>query len=322
MASPVCPLYSCGGWVKNHRPGSLCGHCRHGAALEHGYWTGEMQRIVSISTVAYDGYALEVALRHMAALELKYVEIAYIRGYMDPFGEEAFTDTRARGLESCLRATGLRCHAFSSHLDLGTKGVVDVFKRRMDFAARLGARIVISNAAAKAGEAAFFENITPIAERASSNGLLIALENPGTGPEDLFDTGQAGAELIRRLGIPGIGLNYDFANLISRTGNRIRPEEDLQPALPYCLHVHIKDVAEDPRSPGWIHTPIGMGIIDYRTVLTGLRSVDIPLSLEIPLRLRRDPTGSPDRLPLPVTLHRITNVLRQSLAYVQAALRD
>ncbi len=259
-----------------------------------------------------------LALEHIASLGAKYAEVAYIHGYMDPFEETAFTRTQAEALRRQLDETGLECHAFSSHLNLGTGGAVERFKRRTDFAAILGAKIVISNAAPRAAESDFLLNIFPIAAWAESCGLKIALENPGTGPEDLFDTGQAGAALIERLDIPNIGLNYDCGNLISHKRNRIRPEQDMLFALPQCLHVHIKDVAEAPR--GWVHTEIGAGIIDYGRVLANLVSTETPVSLEIPLRLRRRPDGSADRLPRPVSLEAIDRALGDSLAYVEQAL--
>ena len=170
-----------------------------------------MPRTVSISTVPFDGYPLETALARIAALGVTHVELAYIQGYMDPFDESAFSDQQVRALRAMLSRSGLRCFAFSAHLNLGAVDVTDIFSRRLGFAAAIGARIVVSNAAPRADRSAFETNIAALAERAANLGLKIALENPSAGPDNLIDTGRGGADLIERLGLPNVGLNYDFA---------------------------------------------------------------------------------------------------------------
>ena len=47
-----------------------------------------MARTISISTVAFDGYSLEVALGTISREGAIHAEIAFIKGYMDPFTEE------------------------------------------------------------------------------------------------------------------------------------------------------------------------------------------------------------------------------------------
>jgi sugar phosphate isomerase/epimerase len=276
-----------------------------------------MEQIISISTVAYDGYAMELAFEHIAALGVKYVEVAYIQGYMDPFEETIFTQKQAETLKKQLDKRGLECYAFSSHLNLGTEEVVEIFKRRIYFAAVLGAQLIISTAASLANEAIFLKNIIPIAERAESYGLKVALENPSTGPEDLFDTGKDGADLVKKLNIPNVGLNYDSGNLITFKMNSIQPEQDIMFALPYCLHLHIKDVMANPQKPGWIHTVIGSGIVNYDQIFTKLKTTVLPISLEIPLRFSRNIDGSAVRLSKPVPIETIDNVLKESLIYVR-----
>jgi len=44
-----------------------------------------MKPILSISTVAFDGYPFETAFEEIAALGAKHVEVAFIQGYTDPF---------------------------------------------------------------------------------------------------------------------------------------------------------------------------------------------------------------------------------------------
>ena len=60
----------------------------------------------------------------------------------------------------------------SSHIDLGREDAVDVFKGRMDFAAALGAKVINTNAAARAWSDRFFRNIEPIVRHAEQPAVL------------------------------------------------------------------------------------------------------------------------------------------------------
>jgi sugar phosphate isomerase/epimerase len=73
---------------------------------------------------------------------------------------------------------------------------------------------------------------------------------------------------------------------------------------------------------GYHFTPIGQGLIDYRTILQDLAddTVQKPLSLEIPLRLRRDNTAQPIRSIDRIMLDEIESVLQQSLEFVLEVL--
>ena len=86
------------------------------------------------------------------------------------------------------------------------------------------------------------------------------------------------------------------------------------------MHYHIKDVASD--DSGWYFTEIGKGTIDYRKILKELAALSepVPISLEIPLRIRRAPDASPRRASLPVDLEEIRQVMKTSVEYVKTAL--
>jgi sugar phosphate isomerase/epimerase len=90
--------------------------------------------------------------------------------------------------------------------------------------------------------------------------------------------------------------------------------------LAQTAHFHIKDVATD--DAGWYFTEIGKGFIDYRTVLRDLAAVyrSVPLSLEIPLRVRRAPDASPCRASRPVDLAQIRKVMTGSVNFVKSVL--
>src|SRR5512138_1864120 len=138
-----------------------------------------MNRIVSVSTMAFDGYPLEQALDELAALGVRYVEPASVDKVFQHLVEADFCDARAAWLRGALEARGLACHSLSAHMDLTQPDSVDRFTRRLEFAGAIGAAIVNSIAGPAANRAGFRRNLAPLATRARSLGVVIALENHG-----------------------------------------------------------------------------------------------------------------------------------------------
>lgn len=201
----------------------------------------DAQRPVSISAAPYDGHAFPVLCDSMAACGVRFVEPAFIVGYTEPFDETMFSDAKARQYRRWLEASGLGCHAFSSHIDLGRSDAVAVFTRRMEFAASLGARVINTNAALRANAARFHANIAPLARRAAALGMVIGLENPGNGEDNLINDTQEGLALIRALDLESVRLNYDPGNTVSHRPGRIDATADALLALPGCAHFHVKE---------------------------------------------------------------------------------
>ncbi|HSB05943.1 MAG TPA: sugar phosphate isomerase/epimerase [Thermodesulfobacteriota bacterium] len=281
-----------------------------------------LKRILSISTAAFDGYDLTLALEEISLLGVSHVELAFIQGYTDPFGEEIFSPTHAGRIQKLLSETGLLCFAFSAHMNLVSKKSVEIFKRRMEFARQTGARVIVTNAGPGQERKAFMKNMEALSREAESLNLIIGLENPGDGKKNIINSGKDGAMVIREIDSEWVKLNYDFGNLISHLDDRVRPEEDYRDALPYSVHLHLKDVKPDGQ--GWSFTEIGKGWIDYRFVLKQLKREEpsLPLSLEIPLRVTRAADASPRRRTSPVPIDEIRNILKGSLDFVMGILDE
>ncbi len=282
------------------------------------------ERIISFSGAPYDGYAFPAILDSLASCGVTHIEPAFIVGYTGVFDESAFTPAQARQTIAWLETSGLRCFAFSSHIDLGREDAVDVFKGRMDFAAALGAKVINTNAATRAWSERFFRNIELIVRHAEQLDLVIGLENPGDGSDNLINTAADGIALLDKLGYPNLRLNYDAANTVShrppgKPGGVI-PADDALLAMPYCGHVHIKDALATPE--GYFFTPLGEGNIDCARIVQAVAKTDINLSVELPLRLHRLPNAQPKRRDEPVPLAEIETVVRASLAFVKRHLAN
>jgi sugar phosphate isomerase/epimerase len=279
-----------------------------------------MNNPILISTAAYDGYDLGTAFKEISAVGIDLVEIAFIEGYTDPFTEDDFNDKAAAEISKLLAANHLKCLSFSSHVDLSRDGVVGIFKNRIAFAEKVGARFIVSNAAPLQNKGRFMENIKELGKAAAALNMVIVLENPGDGKANVMDSGEPAARLIDEIGLETVKINYDFGNLLSHCFEKIRPEKDYQFVRDCAVHYHIKDVASD--DSGWYFTEIGKGTINYRKILKELAALPepVPVSLEIPLRIRRAPDASPRRAMQPVDLKEIRRVMEKSVDFVKTAL--
>ena len=279
-----------------------------------------MNNPILISTAAYDGYDLATAFHEISQLGVGWVEVAFIEGYTDPFTEDYFNDDNAAKIKALLIEHQLKCLSFSSHVDLSRDGIDEVFTQRMEFAKNLGSKYIVSNAAPLSNKNRFMQNIKKLAQTADGLEMTIVLENPGDGKPNVMDSGEPAANLIREIGRETVKINYDFGNLLSHCFGKLQPHEDYKFVRDCAVHYHIKDVASD--DSGWYFTQIGKGSIDYQKILNELAGLPepVPISLEIPLRIRRAPDASPRRASQPVDLADIRDVMTGSVHFVKRML--
>ncbi|HSD51049.1 MAG TPA: sugar phosphate isomerase/epimerase, partial [Candidatus Methylomirabilis sp.] len=196
-----------------------------------------MSRIISVSSMAFDGYPLETALDELALLGVRCVEPASVDKVFQHLVEEDFSDPRAAWLREQMRARGLSCISLSAHMDLTQRDSVDRFRRRLEFAGAIGARIVNTIAGPAGGLEGFRGNLPAIAARAGELGLTLALENHG----DLVDRGRQIVQFIQDIGNPAVRCNYDTGNAWFYAKGALDPASELDAVAPVVAHVHLKD---------------------------------------------------------------------------------
>jgi sugar phosphate isomerase/epimerase len=278
-----------------------------------------MPRDITVSTVAYDGYPLETAINEIAALGMPLVEPAYIKGYMI-FDEADFLDPAARHVSGLMQKAGVGAIAISAHMDIGHPESIEMLARRIRFTAAIGARFTITNSTTAERRAALSRTIEANLPLAEELGIVIALENPGHGPGNLMMDGRSGAALIAEFASPHVKMNYDTANALSCTEGAVRPETDIDAALPASAHIHLKDAKR--METEWRYGTLGEGDIDYAILLKKLRAApDLPLSIELPLRLRRAFHHDPVRAPALTPLETVKSAILASHALVTAGLK-
>lgn len=270
--------------------------------------------MISVSTVVFDGYDMGAGFDVLASLGLDVVEPAFIKGYVD-FDETAFRSDAAAVMAEALQASGLRAAALSAHIDLGETDSSDRLLRRADFAARIGAPTVITNATSYDKRTAFDATLNRCLPEFAARGVILALENPGHGSGSLIPDGSAAAALLQSIGHPALRLNYDIGNAMTYGARRATAQDDLETALPWCARLHLKDIAID--GPDWNFCAVGSGSVGYADLLPWLFSqAGLPdIGLELPLRLTRPKRGDPVRRPDPVPLAVARSVIEKSVVY-------
>ena len=245
---------------------------------------------LSASLVAYDGHPLDVALASLSSLGINVVELAYIDGYSSAFDEDVFRAANAHAVRDALRGAGLTCRAVSAHFDLSRRGGGEALCRRLEFASEVGAQMVATVSGPAARRDAFLQHLAQAIKLAEQLGITIALENPADDTDAAINDGADAAEIAAHLDHPLVRVNYDPGNFLTHRPGRA-PHVDIEPALPYCIGVHMKDLRRE--GAGWVHTALGEGAVQWDEMFSRLALPAVPpwLSIEIPTRMRRDGRG-------------------------------
>lgn len=272
---------------------------------------------IVVSLAAFDGHPFEVAVETVAALGAGFVEPALIKGYTDPFEEDIFSDELARSMRRQIEDRGLSCRAFSAHIDPGAPEGDDRLRRRIRFAAELGATRVVTNAARSEFEPEFFRRIDRLVRETEAAGVVVALENPGDGRPNVIDNAAAARRFIERYDTPWVRLNYDPGNLLTHQPD-LDPVSDARELGPGLISMHLKN-ATLTEGNRWRFTALNEGFIDYAAVLAHTdRLAAVPdYSLELPLRVSRAPGGRPFRDSDVVPIETIRKALEESLSWLE-----
>jgi len=238
---------------------------------------------IACMTAGYSGQGLERVLEGIAKAGFQYVELI-----ADPnrTGVDDLTGAQLASLRRQLAAAGLFPISVAGHTDLIAPDGVAVFKRRMDLAAAIGARIVNTGSGhteTKEEEERFFAIMPQLIRYAERSGIVIAFETHG----GLTGTGPDSRRTLERLGSPMCKVNYDTANVIYYRD--VRPEQDIATIADQVVHVHLKDKLGgllDYNFPA-----LGEGTVDFGKVVDTLQGTGYlgPYSVEIEIEGERTP---------------------------------
>jgi L-ribulose-5-phosphate 3-epimerase len=218
---------------------------------------------LAVSTNTYHPYTLEEALAGIAAAGATSVELTSVPGWSEHVTRDA-AEASLDHVRSLLAQHGLTAISLSGHSDLVSDAGVVQFRTALAMAQALGISYVTTSTgghdASSAGDleeqhGRFLERIGPLADEAATMGITICLETHG----GLLATGAMAADLIREIGKPNVGINYDPGNVIYYGDTR--PEADIASAVDHLAHMHVKDKIGGVGE--WNFPAVGTGEIDF-----------------------------------------------------------
>ncbi len=246
---------------------------------------------IALNLLVFRDTPLSKALNQVVESGCSILELAYTSGYAVFDEYEAFSTQSAKKIRQLLQERGLTSRSVAAHMDLGSTNAIERFSARLRFASEVGASIVITNTSTEDKKKEFVKNLETLSTLAQQLGLIIALENPGDGENNIFPNGEVGAAFIQELGIQHVRLNYDFSNAYSYSAMKLDPLKDCSYAIPFCSSLHVKEMKrlEGESMDGWDFCVIGEGDHDYEVLLKVVKESgkDIPMSLELPLHMQR-----------------------------------
>jgi len=179
--------------------------------------------------------------------------------------------------------------SISAHCHLDRDSGVEFFKHRIDFAARLGTKLVITGTGrdvdTQAKRQRQYDLLRALGDYAAERGLVIALEvHPG-----LTTNGTACRETMDKVDHPNVRINYDTGNVFYYNDD-LDPAEDVKVIADYVSHVHLKDSLG--KTGEWAFPALGEGKVDFPGVFAALDTVGFkgPYSIEIEGRAGESPT--------------------------------
>ena len=245
----------------------------------------KIKQKLGITTNCYAGFSLDDALNGITQTGLKYVELSAMYDICDAHSDkiehvqpEKMNDKDINNLKSKLKELSLLPMSISGHVDLSKPEAIKPQKRRIDIAKNLGANIVISktgNPSSKEEVDLFYKNISEIANYASENDIVIALETAGT----FLSNAKKAVPILNKINSNYIRFTYDTANVIFYEG--VHPEDDIEYAMQYLAYVHLKDKRG---GKGIYEFPaLGTGEVNFEKIFNILSKYKYygPLSIEV-----------------------------------------
>lgn len=242
--------------------------------------------LMVVNPSCFHGFDPWVAYRNIPATGIRHVEVPAFPGAagaqydLTTFAPEAFSRDDIDLIKGRLHDLGLIPLTVGAYCNVLDPREMEALRRRIDFAQRLGASYVITDACteeqAKDQLARVVNAMRWAADYAEERGIRLALEIH-QGPT------RNARELRKFLDVvdhSNLGVNYDTGNVYYYNED-VDPAEDIKEIVDRVIHVHLKDTRGGFRE--WAFCNLGAGRVRFPEMLEELDAVGYsgPYSLEI-----------------------------------------
>jgi sugar phosphate isomerase/epimerase len=199
-------------------------------------------------------------------------------------------------LKALLGKDGFEADSVAVFGHTGYAGSAEIIKRRVDFAHRLGAKILVlgchhhalhhvepgrETAEQQAARQGIYAILRDVADHAAKLDVRIALEIHGGVTANAAES----LRTLREVGRPNLGINFDVANILiyNRAFDAAGGARELESLAPHVFHVHLKDVVRDPDGKKFHMPRLGQGEVDFRRAFDILHRAGFygPFSFEV-----------------------------------------
>lgn len=240
-----------------------------------------MNNPICLNSNTYHGFSLEEAVEGAHRAGIKYIELAGVNGWTEHVRND-FTDAQVTAVLELLKVHDIKAIGMCGHTNIQTRAGQETFKKNLQLAHRLGVQYVTLSTGETHGDesvigddAELVNVIRELGEVAQRLGLKMAIETHGNN----YATGQGIVELLKKVNMSNIGLNYDTGNVVFY--GAIEPYEDLAASTDSIIGMHLKDKTGDQNE--WNFPAVGRGDLDFDRIFRTLEQneCDVALSIEI-----------------------------------------
>ena len=184
-------------------------------------------------------------------------------------------------LKALLAKDGFRAESVDVFGFWKGKKAAEIIKRRVDFAAELGAETIVFGVGQATDDQTrryLYALMRDVADYAAPKKVRLALEIHGGIMGNSKEILRTMAEVHR----PNVGVNFDTGNIF-HYNRQCDLRAELEAVAGHVFHVHLKDIilGKSPRKD--VNPPLGMGTVDFRIVFDVLHAAGFhgPFAFEI-----------------------------------------
>jgi len=228
----------------------------------------------------------EPVLKGISNAGFKNVELSASAEWNSFIVVEELKSTDKKRLKDLLAKYNLKPICMSAHCNIVKKEGLEAFKKRMDFAAEMGVKTLITGTGKwnNGGDLDdLYNHVDKISKYAENDNLLITLETHGNGRSGMDETssGQMYLPIIKHINKKNIKVCYDTANVIYYSN--VMPEDDIKYIADYIGHLHIKD--KKYTKGIWDFPALGQGNIKFDKIFDTLQTVGYKGALSVEVEL-------------------------------------
>jgi len=244
---------------------------------------------VSMNCYTWGSFDIAQCLEQIAKTPIKLVELPAEQFRPGSLIPEIMVDEPLGGdwrhsvsdLKSLLARDGFEVESLDVFGAFHCRKAADIIRRRIDFAAELGADTIVVGCGHEDDDATrevLYSLLRDMGDYAQGKRIRLALEVHG----GIMKNAAEALRTMDEVGRDNVGINFDTANILYYNPSANGAAE-LEACAEHVLHVHLKDIIRGATREEHVLPRLGTGEVDFRKVFDILHAADFygPFSFEV-----------------------------------------